>query len=128
MFKRIVMGAGLSLAMLGGVAGVTHSSGTVSAHPATHAVAAAGVKAVTAEIQTADATGAADAASNAPCTVDAAGNEDGNCQDSQNTSGPPDAVGAASEGAGSEGAATMPETDTVQAGDQTQSGSQVGGN
>jgi hypothetical protein len=123
MFKRIVMGAGLSLAMLGGVAGATHSSGTVSAHPATHAVAAAGVKAVTAEIQTADA------ASTAPCTVDAAGNEDGNCQDSQNTSGPADSAGTGvGEATTPDGEAATPETDTVQAGGQTQSGSQVGGN
>jgi len=124
MFKRVVMGAGLSLAMLGGVAGATHFGGTVSAHPAAfHAartMAAAGVKAAEAEIQTADAP------STTPCAVDAAGNENGNCQDSQNSSGGADVAGAAEAAGAGEGEAVTAETDTVQAGGQTQSGSQVG--
>ncbi|HVA90485.1 MAG TPA: hypothetical protein VNL71_11670 [Chloroflexota bacterium] len=120
MFKRMLMGAGLSLAMLGGVAAATHSSGTVSAHPAAaHAaqtVAAAEVKATEAEVQSADA------ASTTPCTTDAAGNESGNCQDSQNASGGADVAGPG------EGEGVTAETDTVQSGAQTQSGSQAGGN
>ena len=122
MFKRVVMGAGLSLAMLGGVAGAAHSGGTASAHPAFVAVraAAVGVKAAEAAIQTADA------ASTTPCTVDATGTENGNCQDSQNASGGPDVAGAAEAAGAGEGEAVTPETDTVQAGGQTQSGSQVG--
>lgn len=107
MFKRIIMGAGLGLALLGGGA-ATHFGGAASAHPA--ALHAAQVAASTGEIQTADA------ASTAPCTIDAAGNEDGNCQDSQNTAGGTDPSGTETpEAATSEGGTAGPDGDNVQA-------------
>jgi len=43
-----------------------------------------------------------DAAANAPCATDTAGNQTGNCQDSQNASGAQDTSGPAGTG-GAEG-------------------------
>jgi hypothetical protein len=72
------------------------------------AAAHAGVKTLAAESRTAEAD------ATAPCATDAAGNQTGNCQDSQSAAGPEDQSGAAAEGA-----VATPDTDTAQSGDQT---------
>jgi len=85
MLKRALIGAGLGLALLGGVAGSTHANTPVSAHravPADLRVLSTGPQAV-------------DADANAPCGVDATGAQIGNCQDSQNAAGPEDSAGGA---------------------------------
>lgn len=105
MLKRILMGAGLGLALLGGTATAVHTTGAVAAQ---RAAIHADLKVLATESQTADAD------PSAPCAVDAAGSQTGDCQDSQSTAGPADSAGAAGEG----DTATS-DTDTVQSGDQS---------
>jgi len=85
MIKRTLMTLGLGVALMGGAATAAHASSVVAAHPA--AVQADLVGGTTGDQTT-------DADANAPCATDAAGNETGNCQDSQNASGPADNGGA----------------------------------
>ncbi len=85
MIKRTLMALGLGVALMGGAATAVHASSVVAAHPA--AVQADLVAGATGDQTT-------DADANAPCATDAAGNQTGNCQDSQNASGPADNGGA----------------------------------
>jgi len=85
MIKRTLMTLGLGVALMGGAATAAHASSVVAAHPA--AVQADLVAGATGDQTT-------DADANAPCATDAAGNQTGNCQDSQNASGPADNGGA----------------------------------
>ena len=100
MIKRTLMALGLGVALMGGAATAAHASSVVAAHPA----------AVQADL-VAGATGdqTMDADANAPCATDAAGNQTGNCQDSQNASGPAD-------NGGTPGAAEGPDSGAGQAG------------
>lgn len=101
MVKRTLMALGLGVALLGGgVASTVHASNVVAAHPtAVHAGLIAG--------DTGDTT--ADADANAPCATDpTTGDQTGNCQDSQNQSGPQDNSGAEGphQGGAADGGAT----------------------
>lgn len=105
MIKRTLMVMGLGMALLGGVATTTFASSHVSAHPTT---ARAGVMAGETDAQ------AADTDVSAPCATDATGNQTGDCQNSQNASGPED-----NGAAGSEGDIGGPDTGNVQTGGQS---------
>jgi hypothetical protein len=94
MFKRTLMGAGLGLALLGGVATAVHTSGTATVHAAP----------VLADLKVlATAPQAADAETNV---------------DSQSTAGPADSA-AESTAPETSTEATTPDTDNVQSGDQS---------
>jgi len=93
MVKRTFMALGLGVALLGGgVANTVHASSVVAAHPtAVHAGLIAG--------DTGDTT--ADADANAPCATNpTTGDQTGNCQDSQNQSGPQDTSGSGGQDQG----------------------------
>lgn len=101
MLMRVLMSLGLGVALLGGGISAVHASSHVAAHPA--AVVAADVIAGDTGAQTADTD------PNAPCAVDpTTGNETGDCQNSQNTSGPED-----------NGSTSGSDGDNVQQGDQS---------
>jgi hypothetical protein len=97
------------LALLGGAALAVHASTLAAAHPATNHAA---MQAVTYQPLAAQPTPPADKAADndarAPCATDAAGNQTGNCQDSQNAAGPEDS--------GTPEAAAGPDKDAVQTG------------
>jgi hypothetical protein len=83
MFKRTLMGAGLGLALLGGTATAVHTYGSGNAHAAT----------VQTDLKVVDtAPQATDTDPTAPCAVDASGVETGDCQNSQNATGPEDSA------------------------------------
>lgn len=109
MVKRTLMALRLGVALLGGgVANTVHASSVVAAHPAAvvHADLVAG--------DTGDTTPDADA--NAPCATDpTTGDQTGNCQDSQNQSGPQDTAGdqgGADTGGADQGGTPTPGTPT----------------
>lgn len=115
MVKQTLIALGLGLALTGGATTAAHASSHVAAHhvAARHAIArhaaAPGPTNTTTpgtpgptDTTTPGAPGAetggdmaADPDATAPCAVDASGNETGNCQDSQNASGPQDNSGGA---------------------------------
>lgn len=108
MAKRRLITLGL-LALLGGAALAVHAGTKAAAHPAaTHGA----VQAVTSQAPAAQPTRPADNAGDsdaaAPCATDAAGNQTGDCQNSQNTAGPEDS--------GTPEAAAGQDKDAVQAG------------
>lgn len=106
MGKRTLMALGLGLVLLVGVAVLAATVNIASAHPSgSHATHSSGIQAApnsnnqpstqataaqteAANEQSGDS--ANDPDPNAPCGKDAQGNETGNCENSQNSSGPGD--------------------------------------
>jgi hypothetical protein len=101
MRKRLLIACGLGLLLLLGAVALATSVNLASAHPAASHVsnqlssqsAAAATPESTAE-QSSDQTSDPDA--NAACATDAQGNQTGDCQDSQNSSGPEDSAAGGS--------------------------------
>jgi hypothetical protein len=101
MVKRRLIVLGL-LVLLGGGVLTLHASTQVAAHPATNLVSMQAVSSQAPAAQPSqppDKSSDSDAA--APCATDTAGNQTGNCQNSQNTAGPEDSGSA--DAAGSQG-------------------------
>ncbi|MBF6591815.1 MAG: hypothetical protein IVW57_15005 [Ktedonobacterales bacterium] len=105
MGKRTIMSLGLALVLVLGIAALAITVNGASAHPAishassqtsiqaaprsNHAVSSQATATATETTeQSGDSVNDPDA--NAPCAKDAQGNETGNCENSQNSSGPED--------------------------------------
>lgn len=92
MVKHALMALGLGVGLLGGAATAVHASTQAPARAAAHPVVR--------HAQAVELSEAADTVSDtdatAPCATDASGNQTGDCQDSQNQSGPQDSGGTQS--------------------------------
>lgn len=87
MVKRALIALGLLMAVGGGVL-LSHPSPQVAAHPQTTSTTPQPTSGQTATEQPETPSDtAADNDASAACSTDASGNQTGNCQDSQNTSG-----------------------------------------
>ena len=124
MIKRTIMALGLGVTLTGGAATAVHASSATAAHPAVaHTAAAHHTARQAARVVVAtdgDQTGDADA--DAPCATDAGGNQTGNCQDSQHSSGPADTAGAADQSGPADQGGPADQSDAPEPGQTSTSG------